>query len=113
MAVLSIQRDTILFLEIDFSFYVFEQATVASFETIIFVNVLSILMADFPEAVHVQLPDKGREVVVFKESRQYSLRKLTDAFDVKGVVSAGPANDLVDRGVLNELIVTSSMSISF
>lgn len=110
---MSIQSNTVLFLEVDFPFDVFEEGAVTSFKAVILVDVLSIIMAYFPESVHVELPDKRGEVVVLEESGQNSLSKLTDAFNVEGVVGGGPANDLVDRRVLNECKVTSSMSISF
>lgn len=43
-------------------------------------------MAYFSKPVHVELSDKGGEVIMFEESRKDSLSKLSDAFDVEGIV---------------------------
>lgn len=58
MTVLRIQGYSILSLQINFSFDVFKQTAITPFKTLILVHILSILVSNFPKAVHVQLSYK-------------------------------------------------------
>ena len=50
---------------------------------------------------------------MFEKPWQDGFSELTDALDVERVVGTGPGDDVVDGGVLNKGMCTSSMSISF
>ena len=47
----------------------------------------------FMEVIHIQLSDKGREVVVFEEPWENGLRELVLLLDNEGFSVGGPCDD--------------------
>ena len=62
-------------------------------EVLIHVDVLSFLMADFAEAVHVELANEGGEVFMFEVFGEDFFGELGDTFDIKGVGGGCPTEN--------------------
>jgi hypothetical protein len=54
----------------------------------------------FSEPVHVELPNKGGEVIMLKILGQNGLSKLSDAFNIERVIGACPRNDMINGLIL-------------
>jgi hypothetical protein len=87
-----------------FSGDIFQKMFGSHFEMVIHVNVFPIRMTYFAKSVHVELPHKGGKIAVFEINGQNFFRKPTDVFDIEGVLSGGPANNIFIIGVLNHLV---------
>lgn len=74
---------------------------VSALELPVGINILTLSVLDFSEAVQIELPDERREVFVRKVFGQDFLDKFSDIFDAKGVSGVGPAKAVVYLFVLN------------
>lgn len=52
-------------------------------EMLVHVDVVPIRMADLLEAIHVELPDEGSEVMVLEVGRQRFFCEFRDVFDLE------------------------------
>lgn len=69
-------------------------------------------MSDLLEAVHVQLPDEGCKVMMFKVGGEYFFCESGDVFDDEGITCCGPADYLFDLFILCWDRCTSTISRS-
>ena len=72
----------------------------ALYKVLIFIHVLAIVMSCFLKAVHIELPYKGWEIIMFEEPREDSLGELTDTFNIEWIFRGGPGNDMIYRQIL-------------
>lgn len=69
-------------------------------------------MPGLPEAVHVQLPDEGREVAVLEVLREDLVGELGDVFYAETITRGSPAYHCLDLWVLSKAKSTSIISSS-
>lgn len=103
----AVDLNALLFVFFYFSGDVFEQVFEAKFEVFVHVNIISVGMAYFSEAVHVELSDERGEVAVFEVGGQYFFCELGDAVDGEGVGGGGPADGVCVVFVLSDFSFTS------
>ncbi len=79
---------------------------------LIHVDILTLLVTDFAEAVHVELADKRGEVFMFEVFGEYFLGKFGDTLYTEGVSGRSPANNKLYCLILRQLNGTSTISNS-
>jgi hypothetical protein len=77
------------------------------------VDVLSVRVAYFSEAVHVELAYEGAKVAVFEVAWEDFFGEEGDVFDVERVASGGPADGGLDLSILYRMGATSTIYSSF
>ena len=78
----------------DFTVDIFEEMSGTRLEVLVHVHILSFVVPDFFETVHVELSDEGGEIAMFEVGGKDVLCEASDAFDGKGVAGRGPGNDV-------------------
>ena len=69
-------------------------------------------MPNFPEAVHIELADKGREVSMFEVYGENIFGESGDIFDIKTILRVSPSNNRLNLSILDNERHTSSISMS-
>lgn len=110
MAIPSIDFNLFFLILFDFASDVFEEVLGSLFEVVVHIHVVAVGMADFPEAVHVELAYKGGKVAMFEVNRENILGEFADRVNAEGIAGGCPTNYLRVVSVLPNSINTSIIS---
>lgn len=108
VAISTIEFDLLLPVFFDFAGDVFEEVFGPLFEVIVHVDVVAVRMADLPEAVHVELADKGGKIAMFEVNGEDVFCKFADGVYAEGVTRGCPAYYL---GIVSVLLYSINTSI--
>lgn len=70
---------------VNFPLYIGQKLSLIPFEILIDVYIVSLVMSDFTEAIHVQLSNKGAEVVMLEEFWQHNVSKSIYVLNIKSI----------------------------